>query len=195
MSDDRGRIQQPAGGRFFDSVDNKLTACTDIVTQFGTVRLCWNNETLYNVVIGPFQPEERRCTVRRFLPPHPQGQAMVASFLRYFGGKPVSFDIPLPQGVGNDLQRAVWSALSGIEHGTYETYGELALRMGLPVSRARLVGNAAAQNPLPIIYPCHRVVSPTGALTGYSAGPHWKKALLELEGVPVQHERVRVSSP
>jgi len=192
MSNEPGPTGQAAGGRFFDSVDNKLTSSTDIVTQFGTVRLCWGDETLLNVVLGPFEPEERRCTVRRFLPVHPEGQALVAGFMRYFGGQAMSLDASLPEGVGNDLQRAVWKSLRGIEYGKYETYGQMAQRMGLPESRARLVGNAAAQNPLPIIYPCHRVVSPTGALTGYSAGPHWKRALLELEGVPVQHERVRV---
>jgi methylated-DNA-[protein]-cysteine S-methyltransferase len=68
----------------------------------------------------------------------------------------------------------------------------LALRLGLPVSRARNVGNTVAQNPLPIIYPCHRVVAATGALTGYAAGPRWKQALLEHEGVTVQNDRVQV---
>ncbi|MFC1526492.1 methylated-DNA--[protein]-cysteine S-methyltransferase [Candidatus Latescibacterota bacterium] len=186
-------IGQPSRRRVFDEVDNKLTASTDILTRFGTVRLCWNHEMLYNVVIGPYQPEDIRTKVRRFLPPHPEGQALIANFMRYFNGQQVDFRIPLPPGVGNDLQRDIWTALQSIPYGTYETYGELALRLNLPVSRARNVGNAAAQNPLPIIYPCHRVVSATGSLTGYSAGVHWKTALLELEGVPVQHERVRVS--
>jgi len=193
MSDERNPPQPPGEGGISDSVANKLTSSTDVVTQFGTVRLCWSDETLYNVVLGPFEPEDRRCTVRRFLPTHAEGQALVASFLRYFSGQPTEFEMSLPEGIGNDLQRAVWKSLTAIEYGAYETYGQMAVRMGLPENRARLVGNAAAQNPLPIIYPCHRVVSPTGALTGYSAGPHWKKALLQLEGVPVQHERVRVS--
>lgn len=198
MTDERQdgeNTRQANGTRFFDSVERKLTSSTDIVTQFGTVRLCWSDETLYNVVLGPFEPEERRCTVRRFLPTHTSGQVLVANLMRYFSGKKVTFEITLPEGVGNDLQRAVWKSLSALEHGQYETYGQMAQRMGLPENRARLVGNAAAQNPLPIIYPCHRVVSPTGALTGYTAGPHWKKALLELEGVPVNHERVSVSKP
>ncbi|MFH1569805.1 MAG: methylated-DNA--[protein]-cysteine S-methyltransferase [Gemmatimonadota bacterium] len=193
MSDEDRPGRQPAGQRFFDGVDNKLTASTDIVTPHGTVRLCWRDEALYNVVLGPYTPEERRSTVRRFLPSHPAGQQVVAGFLRYFGGQAVSFDVPLPEGVGNDLQRTVWEALAAIPHGTCQTHTQLAERLGLPAGQSRLLANAAAQNPLPIIYPCHRLVSPNGSLTGYSAGVHWRRALLELEGVPVQHERVRIS--
>jgi O-6-methylguanine DNA methyltransferase len=181
--------------KFFAEVNNTLTASTDVVTQFGTVRICWHEETVINVVIGPFDPDERRVTIRRFLPPHPEGQELITKFMRYFMGKPTEFHIDLPADIGTEFQRTIWRALSEIPYGQYETYGELALRLGLPVSRARNVGNAAAQNPLPVIYPCHRIVASTGALTGYSAGPHWKKALLEHEGVTVNNDRVKVKSP
>ena len=192
MSDERDIRQAFYRPKFYDEVNNTLTASTDVITKFGTVRLCWHDETVINVVMGPFEPEERRATVRRFLPPHPEGQELIAKLMRYFIGHPTQFDVPLPPKVGTDFQRLVWEALRQIPFGTYETYGELALRLSLPVSRARNVGNAAAQNPLPIIYPCHRVVAATGALTGYSAGPHWKKALLQHEGVEVQNDRVQV---
>ena len=185
-------IRQPYRPAFYDDVDRTLTASTDVITRFGTVRICWHEETVLNIVIGPYEPEDRRTTVRRFLPPHPQGQELIARFMGYFIGKPTRFDTPLPPDVGTDFQRSVWSALSDIPHGEYETYGDLALRLGLPVSQARSVGNTVAQNPLPILYPCHRVVAATGALTGYSAGPHWKRALLEHEGVALDNDRVRI---
>lgn len=193
MSDNKdvgGAFYRP---KFYDEVNNTLTASTDVITQFGTVRICWHEETVINIVMGPFDPDERRVTVRRFLPPHPQGQELIAKFMRYFLGKPTEFDIGLPPGIGTDFQRAVWKSVSQIPHGSVETFGEFALRLGLPVTRARHVGNAAAQNPLPIIYPCHRIVASTGALTGYSAGPAWKKALLMHEGVSVSNERVKVN--
>lgn len=181
--------------KFYDKVNNTLTASTDIVTQFGTVRICWHDETVINVVLGPYEPEGRRVSVRRFLPPHPEGQQLITQFMRYFLGKPTEFDIALPPDIGTDFQRVVWGAIRTIPYGQYETYGELAMRLGLPISRARNVGNAAAQNPLPIIFSCHRIVASTGALTGYSAGPHWKKALLLLEGVVVDNDRVKVKNP
>jgi len=191
MNRDERQIKQPTRQQTFDSVDNRMTASTDIVTRFGTVRLCWREVALFSIVIGPYEPSDRRTSVRRFMPPHEPGRQLIANFLRYFQGENPEFDLPLPPRVGSELQRAVWTALRDIPYGQYETYGEIALRLKLPESRARLVGSAAAQNPLPIVYPCHRVVSATGALTGYSAGVEWKQALLELEGVPIQHERVR----
>tara|TARA_Y100000588_G_scaffold360071_1_gene419594 strand:- start:616 stop:912 length:297 start_codon:yes stop_codon:yes gene_type:complete len=88
---------------------------------------------------------------------------------------------PLPEGVGTEVQRKVWQA-----------QGEVALRLGLPVSSARAIGQIIGQNPLPIIFPDHRVVASTGALTGFAAGIGWKQGLLELEGVEVKHGKVRV---
>jgi len=192
MSSDDG-ARQPYRPSFYDEVDNSLTASTDVITQFGTVRICWSDETVINIVIGSYEPEDRRTTLRKFLPPHPAGQELIAKFMRYFMGKTTDFDIPLPPNVGTDFQRSVWTALTQVPFGSYETYGELAKRLGLPEARARIIGNTVAQNPLPIIYPCHRIVASTGALTGFCAGPHWKKALLQHEGVAVDGNRVRIS--
>lgn len=164
-----------------------MTASTDVVTQFGTARICWHEETVINIVIGPFDPGERR-----FLPPHPAGQELIAKFIQYFIGQHTEFDVPLPPGVGTDAQRKIWSSLKEIPHGKFETYGQIAVRLGLPESQARIVGNAVSQNPLPIIYPCHRAVAATGGLIGYSAGPHCKKALLQFEGVQIDYDKVSI---
>ena len=191
-SDLRGGFYRP---KFYDEVSSTLTASTDVITQFGTVRLCWHEETVINVVLGPFDPDDRRVTVRRFMPPHPEGQALIAQFMRYFMGKSANFEVPLPPDIGTDFHRGVWASLRRVPHGEYRTYGQFATDLGLPGNRARNIGNVIAQNPLPIIYPCHRIVAATGALTGYSAGPKWKKALLVHEGVTVDNERVRVDEP
>ena len=45
------------------------------------------------------------------------------------------------------------------------------------------MGNACGSNPIPIIVPCHRVLSAGGLLTGYIGGIWRKKWLLEHEGV------------
>ena len=187
-------LGQPSQRAYFDRADQTLTASTDIITRFGTVRICWHHETVVNIVIGPFAPGDRRTTVRRFLPASSEGQELIAKFINYFKGKRVEFDVPLPPDVGTGLQRRVWKAIRDVPYGQYETCEDLAARLGLPDSRARHVGNAAGQNPLPIIFPCHRVVASSGSLVGYSAGSDWKKALLELECVSVQHGRVRVQT-
>lgn len=95
MSDDRevGGFNRP---KIYREVDTTLTATTDVTTQFGTVRICWHEEMVINIVLGPFEPEERRVSVRRFLPPHPEGQEVVSQMMRYFLGKPTEFSVELP---------------------------------------------------------------------------------------------------
>ena len=45
----------------------------------------------------------------------------------------------------------------------------------------RAVGNALGKNPIPVIFPCHRVIETDGSLGGYSGGPDIKIRLLEIE--------------
>jgi methylated-DNA-[protein]-cysteine S-methyltransferase len=46
----------------------------------------------------------------------------------------------------------------------------------------RAVGAPDGRNPISIIAPRHRVVGPSGALTGFAGGLAAKRILLELEG-------------
>ncbi|GIS54497.1 hypothetical protein Ct9H90mP29_15390 [bacterium] len=45
----------------------------------------------------------------------------------------------------------------------------------------RAVGTANAKNPLPIIIPCHRIISSNGNIGGYSVGLDKKLYLLDHE--------------
>ncbi len=56
-------------------------------------------------------------------------------------------------------QMAVWRAMQQIPRGETRTYGELARAIK---SAPRAVGQACGKNPVPIIIPCHRIVSSTG---------------------------------
>ncbi|HVH76310.1 MAG TPA: methylated-DNA--[protein]-cysteine S-methyltransferase [Stellaceae bacterium] len=99
--------------------------------------------------------------------------------IAYFAGKLRHFDLPLaPQGSRFDL--VVWRAMQQIPYGETRSYGELAHAVG---SAPRAVGGACGRNPIPIVVPCHRVLSRAG-LGGYSGagGLATKTALLALEG-------------
>lgn len=108
---------------------------------------------------------------------------VAASELReYFAGTRRAFSVPLAPR-GTPFQLAVWRALATIPYGHTITYGELARRVGRP--RAfRAVGQANGANPLPIVYPCHRVVASGDRIGGYGGGLDAKRRLLELEGAP-----------
>jgi methylated-DNA-[protein]-cysteine S-methyltransferase len=99
----------------------------------------------------------------------------------YFEGELVSFDLPLELH-GTEFQRECWLALATIPYGQTVSYGEQARRLGLGSDKARAVGAANGQNPLPIVLPCHRVIGADGSLTGFGGGLHVKRFLLELEG-------------
>ncbi len=79
----------------------------------------------------------------------------------------------------SDFQRRVMEAISAIPYASTRTYGEVAASIGRPKA-ARAVGGALGSNPVPIIFPCHRVVSTVG-LGGFSSGLEIKSYLLALE--------------
>jgi methylated-DNA-[protein]-cysteine S-methyltransferase len=97
----------------------------------------------------------------------------------YFDGTREGFDLPLDHG-RDGLQGALLDALRAIPHGQTRTYGELSKALDAP---AQAIGQACGANPLPILIPCHRVLSATG-LGGFSApgGVEAKVWLLRHEG-------------
>lgn len=97
----------------------------------------------------------------------------------YFAGKLTRFDLPLAP-KGGDLNQAVFQAMLEIPYGETRTYGEIARQLG---TAAQPVGQACGANPIPVIIPCHRILSAQG-LGGYSGsgGLETKIALLKLEG-------------
>ena len=103
----------------------------------------------------------------------------------YFSGRHVDFStVKVDLSTHTPFFRDICRVAQSIPYGELRTYGELAAMIGRK-GAARAVGRVMAANPLPIIIPCHRVVSSDGTLTGYSAsgGLKTKKRLLEMEGV------------
>jgi methylated-DNA-[protein]-cysteine S-methyltransferase len=103
-----------------------------------------------------------------------------AQLQEYARGERRAFELELDL-QGTEFELRVWNALCAIPWGRTRTYGEIARSIGAP-GASRAVGRANGRNPLPIVVPCHRVVSGTG-LGGFSGGLEWKQRLLALEGV------------
>ncbi|NQT92913.1 MAG: MGMT family protein [Lentisphaerae bacterium] len=99
------------------------------------------------------------------------------------GGRKIRFPLSLAQlHACPPFQQAVLRADHAIPRGKISTYGLVASHLGKP-GAARAVGNALANNPFPIIIPCHRVIRSDRTLGGYRGGPPMKRALLESEGI------------
>jgi O-6-methylguanine DNA methyltransferase len=100
----------------------------------------------------------------------------------YFEGERVSFaDVTVDLEWCTPLQRAIAEALRNVPYGETVSYGELSALAGRPQA-PRAAGAFCAQNRLPLVFPCHRVVA-AGGIGGYgSLGTGYKRRLLELEG-------------
>jgi len=107
-----------------------------------------------------------------------EAQTQLSSYLA--GGRR-SFDLPLDLSQGTRFQRKVWQTLRRISYGRLRSYQWVALRVG-GSQYARAVGNAVGANPMPIVIPCHRIVSRDKSLGGFSGGLSTKRRLLTLEG-------------
>jgi len=79
------------------------------------------------------------------------------------------------------FEQSALRAAATIPPGEVRSYGWVAEAIGQPTA-ARAVGRAMARNPVPLLYPCHRVVDATGALHQYAYGVELKARILALEG-------------
>ena len=108
---------------------------------------------------------------------------LVLAIKRWCTGLPVNVEPWLPK--GEDFTSRVRRACALIPWGETRTYGQLAQSAGSPKA-SRAVGQAMRRNPLPLLIPCHRVVSASG-LGGYAGedqnGPQLarKRAILAFE--------------
>lgn len=107
-----------------------------------------------------------------FLPTLPNDTPLAQWLDSYFSGSPT----PLPPFVppaGTAFQQAVWAQIARIPFGETRSYQWIAGCIG---SHPRPVGSACGKNPLPLLIPCHRVLSANG-LGGFSMGGDAERSL------------------
>jgi methylated-DNA-[protein]-cysteine S-methyltransferase len=155
-----------------------MTDTTCIKTSFGYVQLSAQNDCIVSVdfVARSYQPNSTRNVLLQ------QAQQQLNAYCEH---AQFVFTLPLHM-QGTAFQQRVWCALQKIPVGSVTTYGELAKQLN---SSPRAVGGACRANPLPIIVPCHRVVSRQGmgGYSGQTTGVNMeiKRSLLRHEGVEI----------
>ena len=101
----------------------------------------------------------------------------------FFKGEEIKFDLDLLDlDKCLEIQKRVLLAEYEIPRGWVSTYKRIAEKIGIH-NGARVVGNALARNPFPILIPCHRAIKTNGELGGFQGGIKMKRALLEMEGI------------
>lgn len=105
---------------------------------------------------------------------------IIHRFRAYFRGEFVEFPDRLDISGATPFQQSVWQAARRIPYGKTHSYGWVAAQAGNPKA-ARATGGALGTNPLPVIVPCHRVISADGSLGGFTGGLELKRWLLDVE--------------
>ena len=98
----------------------------------------------------------------------------------YFHRRRSAFDLPVDLRLAHGFRRDVLSHLQDIRYGATESYASVAAAAGRPTA-VRAAGAACANNPIPLVVPCHRVVRSDGSIGQYRGGPEAKRMLLSME--------------
>jgi len=154
----------------------------------GDVFVAFNDRgvTAVDLAVSPDDFEERYRTIHGR--PAMPADALPERLARHVDaaieeGKPGKLPVDL-SGL-TEFQQAVLRRAATIPKGEVRPYGWIAKEIGSPRA-VRAVGSALAQNPVPVIIPCHRVVRSDGTLGKYSLGADEnKRVLLEMEGVDI----------
>ncbi len=172
-------------------------------TAFGPVAIAWQPSARGAVVHRVFLSDAASSAedkLRRAYPDAatatcPDVRAIGAGIRALLAGANVEFDLDLVDlDACPPFQRAVLRATHRIPRGRVSAYGILAAHLNKP-GAARAVGNALADNPFPLLIPCHRVVRSDGQLGGFGGGSLLKQALLTLEGVETGGTGCRLAPP
>jgi methylated-DNA-[protein]-cysteine S-methyltransferase len=158
-------------------------------TEWGYFGLVATEDGLIRTCLPEPNPEKIKARLLKNLPAARHSQWLFnpiqQQIIAYFRGARVDFfaDIPIVLDEFSPFTQRVLTACRKIPFGQTISYLELAKKVQCP-SGSRAVAGALAKNPLPLIIPCHRVISSDGKIGGFSApgGVNLKKRLLKLEG-------------
>lgn len=150
-------------------------------SPLGTLYLLFSGEALAGVDYCMPQGMTAGC-----LPPVKISEGCKIQLDKYFSGSLRKFEINTVFLYGTELERKIWHCLNEIPYGETRTYKWIAERVGRPKA-VRAAGNALGKNPLPVIFPCHRIIASDGSIGGYTAdaataGSELKRWLLRHEG-------------
>lgn len=159
-------------------------------TAFGTCGIAWSESG-----VTAFQlPEQSEALTGKRLAarirsdsaadPPDWVQRIIVRVQKHLAGEAQDFsDTMFDYSVVSDFQRTVYRHALTVKSGQKCSYGDIATALALPSGAGRAVGVALATNPWPLLVPCHRVVSASGKMTGFSGpgGVRTKTRLLTLE--------------
>jgi methylated-DNA-[protein]-cysteine S-methyltransferase len=159
----------------YRTVDSPVGSLLLAATADGLVRVAFDRED-HDVVLSRLASEISPRILRA--PRRLDGAA--TQLEEYFSGRRRTFDVPIDLQLVHGFRRTVLTHLRDIGYGETASYAMVAAASGSPAA-VRAVGSACANNPLPLVVPCHRVVRSDGSIGQYLGGTEAKQALLAIE--------------
>jgi methylated-DNA-[protein]-cysteine S-methyltransferase len=173
---------------------NLSDGVTTFDSDLGWMAAVWRDGLLARLTFGHSSPQaavvslaidEDPTTAARTMKP------LIRRLQAFASGKREDdfLDIPLDVANMTPFQQAVIERCRRIPVGETLSYAGLGKAAGHP-GAARAVGRVMATNRFPLIVPCHRVVSASGAIGGFSApdGIDMKRRLLTPEQTIRHHD-------
>lgn len=160
-------------------------------TPFGSVGVIWTGIEGRPKIIRILLSRPGLSAVDRAFELYPDSKAssceeideISAGIRGMLEGEDIRFSLDVADlGSCSQFQQRVLRAERRIPRGSTSSYGIIADYIG-ERNAARAVGNALANNPFPLIVPCHRAIRSNGDLGGFQGGIEMKRYLLEKEGI------------
>ena len=127
-----------------------------LATPFAVIGVCVRGEKLVGI---QYLPRDTLLEPAR----DPLAREVCDQIRAYLQDPLHRFDVPYAL-EGTEFQQRVWAEIARIPSRETRSYGDLARSL---TSAPRAVGGACGSNPVPLIVPCHRVVSAAGGLGGF----------------------------
>lgn len=167
-------------------------------SNLGTFGCIWREENSQTKVIRIYLPTDKNILLSKLKEGYPSAkksdslEKLTLDIYRFISGENIKFNLELLDfSICTDFEKKVLLTEYNIPRGYVSTYSRIAKSIGIPKG-ARAVGNALANNPFPLIVPCHRAIKADGSLGGFQGGLDMKKALLEKEGIVFANGRVSI---
>lgn len=161
-------------------MDNGLINFIKIPTIYGVFKVLYKDQKIIKLVFPKHEPKKIK------LGKTPNTEDIFALKIqdelnKYLQGK--SKIINLHFNIDKNatpFTKNAWKTILKIPYGKTISYKKLA-QLTNKENAIRAVATACGKNNLPIIIPCHRVISSSGKIGGFSADIEWKELLLDLE--------------
>ena len=168
-----------------------VTLRVPLPSPIGEIGLELRGQIVTRLVIAPKGRERRRFKPFSEIPGSDFLDEVFGRLSEYFAGARPSPDLEYDLGPSelDSFARRVLKEAAKIPYGRTRTYRKIATAAGRP-DAYRLVLASLLINPIPILIPCHRVVTNKSGIGSYIGGKERKRWLIQMEKEALKAEAV-----